>query len=154
VDRNTEERVSADITSSIPRIRRDEDIPAVVSVLLDAKDDDTVRNEAVSLLRRSGYPRLTDDLVKVLNNPDEGPRFRAFCVQHLWQNGRSAGPEELERITAELLPALGDRHLPVRREALLALVRLRDPKGEETAVEWLVTADVEKADGLRDAAIR
>jgi HEAT repeat protein len=151
VDRDAEDRVSADITSRIPRIRHDEDIPAVVSVLLDTKDDDAVRNEAANLLRRSDYPRLTDDLIKVLNSPDERPRFRAFCVQHLWQNTETAGPAELDGIEAALHSALEDRHAPVRREALLSLVRMRDPKGEETAVKWLLD---EHADGVRDAAIR
>jgi HEAT repeat protein len=151
VDRNAKERVTADITSRIPRIRHEKDMPAVVSVLLDTKDDDTVRNEAVNLLRRSEYPGLTDDLIKVLSNPKEGARFRAFCIQHLWMNVEKADPAGRAKIGSELHEALSDRHIPVRREALLALVRMRDPKGRETAVEWLAA---EKADGLRDAAIR
>jgi hypothetical protein len=64
VDRNARGRVTPDITSRIPRIRDDEDVPAVVSVLLDTEDDDTVRNEAANLLRRSEYPALTDDLLR------------------------------------------------------------------------------------------
>ncbi len=151
VDRNAEGRVTADITSRIPRIRHDDDIPAVVSVLLDTEDDDTVRNEAANLLRRSGHSGLTDDLLRVLDDQKEGARFRAFCIQHLWMNVEKADPAGRAKIGSELREALSDRHIPVRREALLALVRMRDPKGRETAVEWLTA---EKADGLRDAAIR
>ncbi len=151
VDRSAKDRVSPDITSRIPRVRHEEDIPVVVSVLLDTEDDDTVRNEAANLLRRSGYSGLTDDLLKVLDDPKEGARFRAFCTQHLWMNVEKAGPDERAKIGSALHEALSDRHIPVRREALLALVRMRDPKGRETAVEWLLD---EEADGLRDAAIR
>jgi len=151
VDRNAENRVPADITSRVPRVRDDEDIPAVVSVLLDTEDDDTVRNEAANLLRRSGHSGLTADLLRVLDNPKEGARFRAFCIQHLWMNVEKADPACRAKIGSELREALSDRHIPVRREALLALVRMRDPKGRETAVEWLAA---EKTDGLRDAAIR
>jgi HEAT repeat protein len=62
-----------------------------------------------------------------------------------------AGPDEGAKIGSGLHEALSDRHIPVRREALLALVRMRDRKGEETAVEWLTS---DKAEGVRDAAIR
>jgi HEAT repeat protein len=126
------------------------DVP-VIAALLDSTGDDTVRNEAANLLRRSGYEGLTDDLTRMLDNPAESERFKAFCVQHLWYNVESANPEELEKIITVLQRTLGDQHIPVRREALLALVRLGDPKGAKTAVEWLTD---EKAGDVRDAAIR
>jgi len=151
VDRNGKNRLSTDVTSRSARVRYEEDIAAVVSVLLDTDDDDTVRNEAANLLSRSAYKRLPQDLLRVLNNPEEGPRFRSFCIQHLWTNIKMAGPAERATIVSTLYEALSDRHIPVRREALLALVRMRDPKGRETAVEWLTA---EKAEGLCDAAIR
>jgi len=154
VDRNGKNRLSTDVTSRSARVRYEEDIPAVVSVLLDTDDDDTVRNEAANLLSRSAYKTLPQDLLRVLNNPKEGPRFRSFCIQHLWTNVKMAGPAERATIVSTLYEALCDRHIPVRREALLALVRMRERKGRETAVEWLVTDDVEKAGGVRDAAIR
>ncbi len=151
VDRDAMERVTPDITSRIPSVRHEEDVAAVGAVLKDSQDDETVRNEVANLLRRSGYRRLTDDLVAVLENPEEGQHFRAFCIQHLWMNVEKAAPDERDTIGSKLREAITDRHVPVRREALLALVRMRDPKGEETAVEWLTA---EKADGIRDAAIR
>jgi hypothetical protein len=151
VNRNASARVPSDITTRIPRIRFEEDIPAVVVVLMDTADDDTVRNEAARLLRRSEYPELTDRLTKVLNDPMEGSRFRSFCVQHLWENLKGAGAEERTRITATLQRALDDRSAEVRREALLALVRMKDPKGEEAALRWLTEQD---ARDVRDIAIR
>ena len=104
-----------------------------------------------NLLRRSGYEKLTDDLIEVLNRPEEKARFRAFCVQHLWQSARKAGPEDTERIRRALHRALEDRDVPVRRDALLALVRMEDPLGRETAVAWLGDED---AEDVRDLAIR
>jgi len=122
-----------------------------VKLLLDVNVDDTSRNEAANLLRRSGYSGLTDDLVKVLNNPNEGPRFRSFCVQHLWMNHEKASSKERKIIVEALKKSLVDRHIPVRREALLALVRLKDPIGKITAVKWLKAEDT---DNVRDLAIR
>jgi len=151
VDRNGENRIAADITTSVPRACFEKDIRALVSVLLDTEDEDTARNETANLLRRSGHRGLTDNLIGILNDPEEGSRFRAFCVQHLWMNLPKAGVGEREKITSVLRRSLNDRHVPVRREALLALVRMRDPRGDETAVEWLTA---ERAEGVRDAAIR
>jgi len=149
VDRNAKERVTPDITFRIPRIRHKEDVAAVVAVLKDSQDDETVRNEAANLLRRSDYRRLTDDLVAVLGDPEEGPHFRAFCIQHLWSNLPKAGAEEREKIGATLHQALGDRHVSVRREALLALHRMKDEKAKQRAVE---TLNDPAADDTRDLA--
>ena len=144
-------RIPGDITSRIPRIEQREDVPLVVSVMKDRKDSDTVRHEAVNLLRRSGYPELTRDLIRVLDDPHEKPRFRAFCTQHLWCNYEKARPEEQAVIEAKLRELLRDDERAVRREALLALVRLRDPLGEKAAVEWLHDDERTK---VRDLAIR
>ena len=151
LDTSAQERVPVDITTSLQRIRFEEDIPLVVSVLMDSEEDDTVRNEAANLLRRSGYKGITDTLIRVLNNPSEGPRFRAFCIQHLWRNADGVNIDEREKIAVTLRTALDDRHVPVRREALLALVRMGDPRGRRVAVEWLLD---ENSDNVRDAAIR
>jgi hypothetical protein len=151
VDRRSNDRVSGDITSRIPRIKNPKDMAAVISVMLNLDEDDAVRNEAANLLRRSDCADLTDALTKVLDNTEDNDRFRSFAVQHLWQNvtsGRSGGRA---RVAARLREALADRSVAVKREALLALVRLGDSKGRETTERWLRAAD---ADGLRDAAIR
>jgi hypothetical protein len=124
-----------------------------VSILLDPAKDPTSRNEAANLLHRSGYQGLVDDLIKVLNNPAEGPLFRSYCIQHLWMCGKDASIEEGQKakVMGVLRSSLADRHAKVRREALLALVRLKDPLGRETAIKWLTAP--EGADA-RDASIR
>ena len=149
VNRNEPNRVTADITTRFPRVKHSEDIPAVRAVLLDTNDGDTERNEVANLLRRTNYKGLTEDLISILNNPAEGPRFRSWCIQHLWMNHEKADAEEQQKIHETLLQAMEDRHLPVRREALLALHRLGDPKALAMAVQWL-----NGKEGVRDLAIR
>ena len=154
VDRESEEfRVTSDISTRIPKAIDSGDIEAISTVLTDTKDDDTVRNEAANLLRRSGYPQLTDDLIKVLSNPEEKERFRTFCVQHLYNNYKRGGMAEKEKIVSKLRECLTDRHVKVRREALLALHRLKDEETEALARKWL-HEDKEKGDAVRDLAIR
>lgn len=144
------ERIPEDITSSISSIRHSGDVDAVVSVLMDTRDSDTARNEAANLLRRSGYEGLIDRLIEVLDRPEERARFRGFCVQHLWRNLGEADRDQQEKVMARLRRAVDDRDVPVRREAVLALVRMEDIKGRETAIKWLLDED---ADDVRDLAI-
>jgi len=134
-----------------PNIPDLQDKPEPVRTLLDPQKDDTKRNEVANSLRDSGYKGLTDDLITVLENPNEKARFRSFCVQHLYNNYKQAGDKERRKIKNALYKALKDRHVKVRREALLALVRIGDPKGKETAVAWLKDRD---KDNVRDLAIR
>jgi len=152
VDRGAKitERVPPDITSRIQDLKNRNDEPAVIAVLMDTKDDDTVRNEAANLLRRAGCRSLTDRLIRILWDPGEKARFRSFCVQHLWTNLRKAEEAEKARIMEALHKAVADKEIKVRREALLALVRQRDPKGRELAVRWLTGPE---GDGARDLAI-
>jgi len=121
--------------------------PEPLGTLLDPQKDDTKRNEVANSLRESGYKGLTEDLITVLDNPDEKARFRSFAVQHLYNNYADAGESEKQKIREVLYKSLKDRHVKVRREALLALVRIGDPKGKETAVKWLTDKD---KDNVRD----
>jgi hypothetical protein len=146
-----DERISADISSKIPRVKDAMDFPALLGVLCDVKDDDTVRNEVANLLTRSKCPGLVDALIKVLNAPEEKARFRSFCIQHLWMNYKDAGKDDRTKIMGALEQALSDKDMPVRREALLALVRERQPKAQELGVKWLSDP---KGNGVRDLAIR
>ncbi len=151
VNRNAQERITADMSSRFPQVKHAQDIPAVRFVLLDTQDDDTVRHEVANLLRRSGYRGLTADLISILNNPAEKERFRSMCIQHLYLNHAGAREGERKTIRTTLHTSLEDRHVKVRREALLALHRLKDPKAEELALAWLSD---QKETGVRDLAIR
>lgn len=140
-----------ELTRRLIATRKAEDMGEVAGILLDAKKDAACRNEAANLLRRSGYAGLTGDLIKALDSPAEGPLFRSYCVQHLWTSAAAAGPAEKKRIIGVLRGALADRHVRVRREALLALCRLKDAVGREAAVKWL---SAKEGAGARDVAVR
>jgi len=133
-------------------VRYAEDYPLLVAVLVDPTDDDTARNEVANLLQRSKYSGLADALVGVLANPSEKVRFRSFAAQHLGL--LAAGDDaQSQKAASALFGCLSDRDTPVRREALLALVRKKDPQAAELAVQWLNDPRKE-AEATRDLAIR
>jgi len=137
--------------SSLPFVAQN-DLAAIVSILTDCSDHDIVRNEAANLLARSSYQDLAPVLISVLNNPDEGSRFRGFATQHLGMvASRSASQSDLAVV--RLRSGLTDQHVEVRREALLALVRLKDQTAARTAISWLNSTSKTEND-LRDVAIR
>lgn len=154
--RPVEERLRADITSSLPAVTDETDVAAVIAVLTDTQDIDDVRNEAANLLRRSGSPQLASALIGIVNHPTEKERFRAFAIQHLGLLAQDAVDEEAPHAAHLLKPlreALQDRHIAVRREALLALSHLNDPLAVEVAGQWLYDLDLETA-RVHDVAIR
>ena len=153
VDRRAKESEQnfPDMTSRFPAVTDPIDQAALAKVLEDAHDDDTVRNEVANLLRRSNYPGLDDSLLRVLKNPEEKERFRAFAAQHLGDMAQMQNKKDT--VVPELRKLLEDPHFAVRREALLALVRLKDEKGKETAVKWL-KEDSPDASKSRDLTIR
>jgi len=138
-------------TILLKRISKIKDSAKLAKIVLDTQVDDTARNEALSQLRMLKYPNLIQDILKVLNNPEEAPRFRGFCVQHLYLAYKGASKEGKETILTTFQKSLADRHLSVRRESLLALVRLKDLKGISTAIAWL---KAENTDSIKDLSIR
>jgi len=146
-------RVPPDIVARFPSISDPIDQEAVAKVLLDVFDDDSIRNEAAELLARSNYPRLVERLEEVLHNPQESERFRGWAVQHVGTNARSAQGQDLAIATMILRGCLNDAAIPVRREALLALVRIDDQIGRQSAIE-LVRSDDPAAINTQDIALR
>ncbi len=146
-----EKRVTPDMDTRLPEVKETQDVSAVIQVLMDTKDKDATRNEAANLLRRSGSKDLSGRLIRILWNPQEGERFRGFCVQHLSLNLPQAGETEKAEIIATLHKCLADKHLSVRREALLALSYANDAEAPKVAVKWLSASEGE---GARDLAIR
>ena len=144
-------RVPSDISAKLPSIEALDEVAAVVAVLLNTADDDTVRNEAATLLHRANYAPLPEKLMAVLENPLEKARFRAFAMQHLGAFLSSHGPYA-ERVAEFIEDGLQDRHVEVRRESLLALVNANDPLGQSSAVEAL-QSKARGHDEIRDLAI-
>jgi len=151
-------RCPADLSERIPRVNSKEEIDAVVALLLDTQDGDTPRNEAINLLRRSGYRDLERDLITVARNKNERPRFRTFAVQHLGisieqaerepKTPRSWSPLYVRDLCAELLK---NEPNEVQREALYALIRARDARASDVIAQGFSNPQWE---GSRDLLIR
>ena len=158
VDRNAklEDRLLAAFSFWSRGLREPQDITALRMVLFDTQDSDTVRNEVINVLRWSRFAELAKDLLVVLGNPNEKERFRCFAAQHLGALLDDCDEDRRPSLLAGVRFLLRDRHTGVRREALLALVRQRDPVGRETAVQWLTepTSAVDEKGEVRDLAIR
>ncbi len=128
-----------------------EDISALLDVLLDSGEDDTLRHETANLLQRQGDERLLPALAQIALDPDDSERFRGFCVQHLWRYGAHATADELVFLRETMHSALNDPAPAVKREAMLALLREGDPAGRAAAEAWLADDDMYD---LHDLAIR
>lgn len=155
VDRRNDldERLSPDLIERLRTVVFPDDQAAVVTVLEDPEDDDTVRHEAAELLRRSGYGSLTDCLIGLLASPAERPRFRSWSVQHLGLNLEHADGAERARILDALRQAVHHPEIETRREALFALANAGDATGAQVAIAWLSDPSP-AADATRAIAIR
>jgi hypothetical protein len=131
-DRNAKNRLPVKISTATP-----DDFPALLAVVSDTKDGDTERHEVAQLLIRSKCPDLPATLSKVLDSPDEKPRFRAFAMQYWGELTKEAPPEAKASMLDRMKAALNDKNYEVREQALQNLCRLKDPAGKETAIKWL-----------------
>jgi hypothetical protein len=149
-----QERLSTMIElADIPHeVRHPEDTDALLGVLRNPLESDVLRNELCNFFERSDSPALAPLLLQILRTPGESERFRAFCIQHL---SILASKPESQSLRAEInrtfAGLLNDSQESVRREAMLALVRGRDP-----AASRAVAAALENpADpAMHDLAIR
>jgi len=107
-----------------------------IIILGSLKFGDSERNNAVNELRRLKYEGLEDLLILILARQHEKPRFRSFAVQHLGELFSEVSRGRGEVIRDKLRMFLNDRHTEVKREALLSLVRLKDPIGTTTCIAF------------------
>jgi len=146
-----EQRISTDIAVRIPSVSDENDFLVLNTLLADPSENDTIRNEVANLLRRSSCPNLTTTLLEILNNRKEKSRFRSFAVQHLWHQIEVSSEADGSRIIFRLRELSNDQDVEVNRESLLALVRMKDPIGVQTAEVWLTSINHA---AHRDLAIR
>jgi hypothetical protein len=133
VDRNAKNRLPVKVPTASP-----DDFPALLSMVADTKDGDTERHEVAQLLIRSKCSDLPATLSKVLDSPEEKPRFRAFAMQYWGELAKEAPPEFKANMLDRMKAALNDKNYEVRCQALQNLCRLKDPAGKETAIKWLM----------------
>lgn len=144
-------RLQALVDGGLPQIDQAQDIALMRRILRDPSEGDTIRNEAANLLGRSEAPDLVADLQAVLAHPAEEERFRSFAMQHLGVHWNQHGSPHGAPDHAALRTGLSDRHVAVRREALLALSRGGDVTVPDHVTRLL--ADPAAA-GEHDLAIR
>lgn len=131
LDHHASDRLTGDFHVHIPRLTTVEEMSAVAALAKNPQEADVIRHQAIEMLRRSEYAGLTTLLIVLIDAPEERERFRSFVAQHL---GMLVEPDvitfvgDADRIRAKerLVALLNDRHAAVRREALLALARVRD----------------------------
>lgn len=132
-------RITPDQTLRLPRIEAATDIQAVLRVLRDAGEDDTIRHEAAELLRRSSYHGLIDEMKRIIGASNEKERFRSWAVQHIYLQAELLGDFVQHDACDYFFTLLKDRHTAVRAESLLAMCRMGDARVEVTAKHWLDT---------------
>lgn len=124
VDPQASGRLPLDFHYQVDRVSDVAEVDAVVAVLRDRSEGDTIRHEAANLLRRSAYPELEQVLIDCLQHPDEQERFRSWAVQHLFMVFEERKAGDPNAAATLLAPLLDDPQPAVRREALLSLHRL------------------------------
>lgn len=147
------ERLPKDINSILPVVQYVEDYQPLLVAFEDFTENDAVRNEIANLLVRSGYSELTNALIKILNSPDEQTRFRSFAAQHLGTQFNTSDITTNERAIAKMRQLLNDSAVEVRREALLALSRQKDPCAIQSINDTLRSSGP-NADKTLDLSIR
>jgi HEAT repeat protein len=132
-----------------------QEVAALISVVGDPLDDETIRDELAGMLYQFDLPGFVETLTRVIESEPQHPRFRTKATQYLgWSlAGIVTEGEKRNRIIAKLRQLLEDRDVSVRREAQRALVSQRDTKGSEAAVKWLLPPS-SGSDDLREVAIR
>jgi len=77
------ERMKA--VDALPRTQPPEALAALRSLLKDAGENEALRNNVANKLRECGDPNLVADLTAMLWDENETPKWRNYCVQHLYQ---------------------------------------------------------------------
>lgn len=128
------------------------DITALSKYMKKTTGNVQVRNFVYMLLVRSDYDGLLNDVVESLNNPEEVPVFRAYCVQYLHQLYFSPVVKyDNDLIVNELHKALNDTNVDVRREAILGLTHVKDPGARDIILDAL---QIDSPDQFKDVAAR
>ena len=133
---------------------RPEDRAAIIAVLRDPAEDDTIRNHAANILRNAGYERLTVELRGILENSVESSKFRGWAMQHLgvaWLDAVRTQASDALSLRDFLVAKVTDRDASVRREAVLALCRGSDPAGFAAVHAWF---DDPAQKAMLDLAVR
>jgi len=73
------------VVDALPRAQPPKVLEALRSLLKEPGEDDALRNLVANKLRECGEPHLVSDLTEMLWDEKETPKWRNYCVQHLYQ---------------------------------------------------------------------
>jgi len=146
-----QKRVFPDMTNRIPSVSSVSEISRVTAVITNINEDDTVRHEAIELLRRSNVSNLHEVLHQAFANERNSPRFRRFLAQHLGIC-LSADTVGAQYVLPILRNALNDECCEVRRESLLALAAYKDAVARSFCSKLIQQKDAPQE--MLDAVIR
>lgn len=79
---STVQRMKA--VDALPNNQSTEVLSALRQLLRKSDEDKALRNNVANKLRQCGEPRLATDLTDMLWDEDETPKWRNYCVQHLF----------------------------------------------------------------------
>ncbi len=78
-----EDRVHGLTSGKVPEVKNPQDLATLAKQLTNPEEDEVVRHEIVNLLTRSNYQELEPLLFKILENPAEDQKFRAWTAQYI-----------------------------------------------------------------------
>ncbi|MDA8214663.1 MAG: HEAT repeat domain-containing protein [Nitrospiraceae bacterium] len=129
------------------RIRDDESVRALMSVIENQGEDWKIQIRVVKLLAEIKNPRAVDLLIKVLDDPF----FTYDCPALKWNAALALGNfKNYSKVVDVLIDALTDKTLYVREAAMQSLGNIGDRK----AVPYLISALSDKSFAIRMSAIK
>jgi HEAT repeat protein len=110
-------------------------IDALDRLLNETGGDEGVRNNVANKLRRAGGKRLADDLARMAWDKRETPKWRNYCVQHLYAcYEQGGGPAILDTLFKAADPAETDEKM-VRICAIWSLARAATPRDKRKTLD-------------------
>ena len=73
------------VVDTLPKQQAPEITASLTQLLKSRDEDEALRNNVASKLRECGDPNLVSDLTTMLWDEKETPKWRNYCVQHLYQ---------------------------------------------------------------------
>lgn len=139
-------KVRLSAIEDLGRIRDDESVTALISVVENKGEDWRIQTKAIKLLSEIKNPRSIGLLIKVLDDPF----FTYDCPALKWNAAIALGNFKNSRAVDALINALTDKILYVREAAIQSLGEI----GDERAAPHLISVLGDKSFAIKISAIK